>query len=443
MTSTTFFIIFIPILSIVLLLVNLLFAPHNPYQEKDSVFECGFHSFLGQNRTQFSVSFFIFGLLFLLFDLEILLVYPYSVSGYTNDIYGLVIMMLFFTLLTLGFVFELGKNALSIESKQTTIHTNKPTPSIDTFITIQPSSMVAIFSIIALSTRQFIFSILRRKIVKNVIKYLTYLGAGLSIRYPAIYEFYCFMFCLACNSYILLLNIFNTTIILIEYKYTYFYKIGLALYLEYIRLINANITVNQLMVFLLLGLYSDNVVVFFQWFIIMWSSKYMMAYIHSCTHFCNKYPVISNIIISYIQMLYLLALFTILDIYYVSYIVPLLKNIKSIVLTMYDPVKEAININKTSDYNDPTPGKNPQNPEDSPITSADSKSNKKRKPSKPWSDLSEKEREARDKKNSTQNERRRANFEEHNAQNRQYRESVSPKGQAEKEEKTRKALELY
>src|SRR5689334_16542090 len=119
MTSTTFFIIFIPILAIILLAVNLILAPHNPYQEKDSVFECGFHSFLGQNRTQFSVSFFIFGLLFLLFDLEILLVYPYSVSSYTNDIYGLVVMMVFFVLLTLGFIFELGKNALTIDSRQT------------------------------------------------------------------------------------------------------------------------------------------------------------------------------------------------------------------------------------------------------------------------------------------------------------------------------------
>ena len=60
MTSTTFFFIFIPILGIILLLVNFILAPHNPYQEKDSVFECGFHSFLGQNRTQFSISFFIF-----------------------------------------------------------------------------------------------------------------------------------------------------------------------------------------------------------------------------------------------------------------------------------------------------------------------------------------------------------------------------------------------
>ena len=120
MTSLTFFFIFIPILAIILLAVNIILSPHNPYQEKNSAFECGFHSFLGQNRTQFSISFFIFALLFLLFDLEILLVYPYVVSAYTNGIYGLIIMLVFFLVLTLGFVFELGKNALKIDSRQTT-----------------------------------------------------------------------------------------------------------------------------------------------------------------------------------------------------------------------------------------------------------------------------------------------------------------------------------
>ena len=118
MTTTTFFLFLIPILAVILLGVNLILSPHNPYMEKDSAFECGFHSFLGQNRTQFSISFFIFALLFLLFDLEILLVYPYIVSAYTNGIYGLSIMLLFFLVLTLGFVFELGKNALKIDSRQ-------------------------------------------------------------------------------------------------------------------------------------------------------------------------------------------------------------------------------------------------------------------------------------------------------------------------------------
>ena len=118
MTSITLFFIFIPFLALILLAINFIFAPHSPYQEKVSPFECGFHSFLGQNRTQFSISFFIFALLFLLFDLEILLVYPYVVSAYANSIYGLIIMLIFFLALTLGFTFELGKNALKLDSRQ-------------------------------------------------------------------------------------------------------------------------------------------------------------------------------------------------------------------------------------------------------------------------------------------------------------------------------------
>ena len=120
MSSTIFFFLFIPLLAFILLAVNIILAPHNPYMEKNSAFECGFSSFLGQNRTQFSISFFIFALLFLLFDLEILLVYPYLVSAYTNGIYGLTILLLFLLALTLGFAFELGKKALSIDSRQLT-----------------------------------------------------------------------------------------------------------------------------------------------------------------------------------------------------------------------------------------------------------------------------------------------------------------------------------
>jgi len=117
---TVFFdyVVLIIIVAFVLLLVNFMLASHNPYMEKKTAFECGFHSFLGQNRTQFTISFFIFALLFLLFDLEILLIYPYTISAYNNNGYGLVIMLIFFVLLTAGLVFELGKKALTIYSKQ-------------------------------------------------------------------------------------------------------------------------------------------------------------------------------------------------------------------------------------------------------------------------------------------------------------------------------------
>lgn len=88
------------------------------YQEKYSIFECGFHSFLGQNRTQFGVKFFIFALVYLLLDLEILLTFPFALSEYVNDIYGLSIALLFIIIITIGFVFELGKKALYIDSRQ-------------------------------------------------------------------------------------------------------------------------------------------------------------------------------------------------------------------------------------------------------------------------------------------------------------------------------------
>ena len=121
MSSFVIYLILVVIIAIVLLLVNFVFASHNPYMEKKTAFECGFHSFLGQNRTQFTISFFIFALLFLLFDLEILLIYPYTISAYNNSAYGLMVMLIFFVLLTGGLVFEIGKKALTIYSKQNTI----------------------------------------------------------------------------------------------------------------------------------------------------------------------------------------------------------------------------------------------------------------------------------------------------------------------------------
>ena len=94
----TLFLLFVivPVLAVILLFVNLLLAPHNPYQEKNSPFECGFHSFMDQNRREFTISFYAFGLMFLLFDIEVVLLYPISVSGYTNDIPGFTSVLIFF-----------------------------------------------------------------------------------------------------------------------------------------------------------------------------------------------------------------------------------------------------------------------------------------------------------------------------------------------------------
>ncbi len=121
----TFFIILVCIIAILFLLINLIFAPHNPYIEKYSIFECGFHSFLGQNRTQFGVKFFIYALIYLILDLEILLIYPFAVSQYNNNLYGLIITLIFIIIVTIGFIYELGKGALKIDSRQNLNTSNK------------------------------------------------------------------------------------------------------------------------------------------------------------------------------------------------------------------------------------------------------------------------------------------------------------------------------
>jgi NADH-ubiquinone oxidoreductase chain 3 len=130
----TFFFVFVVILALIFIIVNFILAPHNPYQEKYSIFECGFHSFLGQNRSQFSISFFLFALVFLIFDLEITLVFPFAVSAYANNIYGFIIALLFIGIVTIGFVFELGKKALVIDSRQTITPLNVKSSTVSELI---------------------------------------------------------------------------------------------------------------------------------------------------------------------------------------------------------------------------------------------------------------------------------------------------------------------
>jgi NADH-ubiquinone oxidoreductase chain 3 len=117
----TLFIILVLIIAILFLVINFVLAPHNPYQEKYSMFECGFHSFQ-QTRLPFNIMFFVYGLIYLLLDLEILLIFPFALSEYVNSAYGLGIALIFIFIITIGFIFELGKGALKIDSKQELIN---------------------------------------------------------------------------------------------------------------------------------------------------------------------------------------------------------------------------------------------------------------------------------------------------------------------------------
>ena len=106
--------IFVPILSSALLALNLLLAPSNPDEAKVSSYECGMNPILGQTRSTFQIHFFVVGLLFLIFDLEILLLLPLAVSLYHVSVYGLVIGLIFFIVLTIGFILEIGSGSIKL-----------------------------------------------------------------------------------------------------------------------------------------------------------------------------------------------------------------------------------------------------------------------------------------------------------------------------------------
>ena len=118
MNSLILIFIFVPILALILLALNLLLAPHNPEPEKVSTFECGFIPLYGQSRTTFFISFYLIGILFTIFDLEIFFVLPLSVSMYSVTTYGFTIFLIFFIVLTIGFVYELGAKVLDFTSQR-------------------------------------------------------------------------------------------------------------------------------------------------------------------------------------------------------------------------------------------------------------------------------------------------------------------------------------
>ena len=104
--------IVVPVLALILLALNLLFSVHKPDSEKLTSYECGFSPIHGQTRTPFSVQFYLVAILFLVFDLELLVLYPITVSLYEVGTLGFWVVLIFFGILTVGFVYELGSGAL-------------------------------------------------------------------------------------------------------------------------------------------------------------------------------------------------------------------------------------------------------------------------------------------------------------------------------------------
>lgn len=101
-------------LSSVISIASFVLGEKNPDKEKVSVYECGFDPFHNPGEP-FSIRFFLIAILFLVFDLEISFLFPWSVSTSNLDLYTQGIIFLFLIVLVLGLIYEWIKGGLDWE----------------------------------------------------------------------------------------------------------------------------------------------------------------------------------------------------------------------------------------------------------------------------------------------------------------------------------------
>ena len=91
-----------------------LLGPNRPDSEKNSPYEFGFEAF-EDARMKFDVRYYLVAILFILFDLEIAFLFPWAVALKDIGLVGFWSMMVFLSILVVGFIYEWKKGALDWE----------------------------------------------------------------------------------------------------------------------------------------------------------------------------------------------------------------------------------------------------------------------------------------------------------------------------------------
>ena len=86
-------------------------VPRRRNPVKMSSYECGVDP-VGDARERFSVKFYLVAVLFILFDIEAVFLYPWAVTFHQLGLYGLIEMVLFIVILLVGYLYLLKKRAL-------------------------------------------------------------------------------------------------------------------------------------------------------------------------------------------------------------------------------------------------------------------------------------------------------------------------------------------
>ena len=87
-----------------MLLLSYLLGTHRPTREKLAPYECGVPP-TGDARHRFSVKFYLVAMVFILFDVEIVFLYPWAVVFHQLRMFGFIEMLLFLLLVLPGFIY--------------------------------------------------------------------------------------------------------------------------------------------------------------------------------------------------------------------------------------------------------------------------------------------------------------------------------------------------
>ncbi len=96
--------------SVVVLLVGSIFRLKRPYAEKLLIYESG-NPPVGETRERFSIKFYITAMLFVVFDVEAVFLYPWALVYDSIGLYALIEMMLFIVMLLIGYIYAWKKEA--------------------------------------------------------------------------------------------------------------------------------------------------------------------------------------------------------------------------------------------------------------------------------------------------------------------------------------------
>ena len=105
------FLVLAPIFPAMALVVPRLIAPKKPNPLKSQTYECGIET-VGETWVQFKVQYYIFALVFLIFDVEIVFLFPWAVAFDVLPLFAVLEGILFILILVGGLIYAWRKGAL-------------------------------------------------------------------------------------------------------------------------------------------------------------------------------------------------------------------------------------------------------------------------------------------------------------------------------------------